>query len=126
VLMAQWVVTLTRGQLSAAQALADQVLESAERDARPPSLVWGHLAQGFTRLHRGDLPGARGHLEKAVSLYDPDQAFAGSFDPGVLAWTYAAVAAWHLGFADAARARVCKGLALARRLRSEERRVGKG
>src|SRR5206468_432659 len=114
VLMTHWVVTVTRGHLSAAQALADQVLESAERDARPPSLVLGHLAQGITRCHRGDVLNARVHLEKAVGLYDPAEAFAGSVDPGVLAWTYAAFAAWHLGFADAARARGREGLALAR------------
>src|SRR5262245_15089108 len=116
VLMGQWVVTLTRGHLSAAQALADQVLESAERDARPPSLVLGHLAQGITRFHRGDVLNARVHLEKATSLYDPEEVFAGSVDPGVLAWTYAGLAACYLGFSDAARARVREGLALARHL----------
>jgi len=116
VLMTHWVVTVTRGHLAAAQALADQVLESAERDARPPSLVLGHLAQGITRFHRGDLLPARAHLEKAASLYDPEEAFAGSVDPGVLAWTYAGLAAWQLGFADAARLPVREGLALARRL----------
>jgi class 3 adenylate cyclase/predicted ATPase len=116
VLMARWVVTGTRGHLSAAQALADQVLEAAERDARRPSLVFGHLAQGLTRFYRGDALNARVHLEKAVSLYDPAEAFAGSVDPGVLAWTHAAFATWYLGFADASRARVREGLALARRL----------
>ncbi|TMA72506.1 MAG: hypothetical protein E6J77_25275 [Deltaproteobacteria bacterium] len=116
ILMGHWVGTLTRGHLSAAQALADQILESAELDARPPSLVFGHLAQGITRSHRGDRLNARVHLEKAVRLYDPEEAFAGSVDPGVLAWTYAAVAAWQLGFADASHARLREGLALARRL----------
>jgi len=116
VLMGHWVVTLTRGQLSAAQALADQVLESAERDARRPSLVLGHLAQGTTRFHRGDLLDARAHLEKAVSLYGAEEAFAGSVDPGVVALNYAALVAWQLGFADAGRLRVREGLALAQRL----------
>jgi class 3 adenylate cyclase/predicted ATPase len=116
VLMAQWLVTQTRGHLSAAQALADQVLESAERDARRPSLVFGHLAQGLTRFYRGDALNARVHLEKAVGLYDPAEAFAGSIDLGVLAWTHAAFAAWYLGFADASRARLREGLVLARRL----------
>jgi class 3 adenylate cyclase/tetratricopeptide (TPR) repeat protein len=116
VLMGHWVVTLTRGHLAAAQALADQVLESAERDARRPSLVFGHLAQGTTRVHRGDLLNARVHLEKAVGLHGPEEAFRVSVDPGVLAWTYAALATWQLGFADASRTRVREGVALARRL----------
>src|SRR5262249_27566725 len=116
VLMGQWAVTLTRGHLSAAQALADQILELAERDARRSSLVFGHLAQGIARFHRGDLWPARAHLEKAVSLYDPAEVFAGPFDPGVLAWMYAGNVAGWLGFADAARAQVREGLTLARRL----------
>src|SRR2546427_2208835 len=42
------------------------------------------------RSYRGDLLNARTHLEKAVSLYDSEEAFAIPVDPGVLAWTHAA------------------------------------
>src|SRR5262249_36999846 len=51
VLMGHWAVTLTGGHLPAAQALADQVLASAERAARPPSLPPRHLSPGTTRFH---------------------------------------------------------------------------
>ena len=106
---------LLRSELRAARAVADQLLAAATE--RHGSLrIWGHLANGMTRFHSGDLRGAWTHLEHAVSLYD--DGFSGGLtqDPGVPALGYASRTAWHLGMTETARARIESALDLARRL----------
>jgi predicted ATPase len=58
-----------RGELRAAQEVANQTLRAAERVGTTTARVWAHVAQGVTRHFRGDLRGAREHLERAIALY---------------------------------------------------------
>jgi tetratricopeptide (TPR) repeat protein len=116
-LVGVWLSNLLRSELRAAQAVADQLLTAAtERHAG--LRVWGHLASGMTRFHRGDLLGARTHLDQAVSLYGEGFTGAATLDPAVAALGYASRTAWHLGLTDTARARIEGALDLARRLQN--------
>jgi class 3 adenylate cyclase/tetratricopeptide (TPR) repeat protein/energy-coupling factor transporter ATP-binding protein EcfA2 len=113
-LMGLWVSNLIRCELRAAQAVADQVLAAAE--AHGSLRIWGHLANGVTRYHSGDLAGAWLHLERATSLYREDFYSAIPQDPGVAALGYGSRTAWQLGMTDTARARSDSALDLAHRL----------
>jgi class 3 adenylate cyclase/tetratricopeptide (TPR) repeat protein len=114
-LIGLWVSNLTRSELDAAQSVADEMLAVAESH-RSDLLIWGHYANGVTRYHRGDLVGARTHVECAVSLYQEQEHRRIPQDPGVAALSYASRTAAQLGMADTARARIKEALALARRL----------
>jgi class 3 adenylate cyclase/tetratricopeptide (TPR) repeat protein len=116
VLQGLWTSALTSGELSAAQDLADQLLEVGERDGTPAMLVWPHVAQGLTRFLRGDPTTALEHLDRARALHDGGQSSGGTSDPGVAAHSQSGPAAATLGLADRAREHVRDGLALAQRL----------
>jgi class 3 adenylate cyclase/predicted ATPase len=118
VLEGLFTASLIRGELSAAQALADQALRAAERDGAPARQVYPHVAQGICRYLRGDLQTGLEHLERAVALYDEDEHRGSPIDPGVAALSQSALAAGWLGLADRARGRIRDGLALAQRLGS--------
>jgi class 3 adenylate cyclase/tetratricopeptide (TPR) repeat protein len=98
-----WQTYLTRGELEAAQALAEQRLEIAEREAAPLSLCWGHFAMGATLLHRGMLAKSLNHLRAAAEQSHNRDSRSRPFDAGVLAMSYLAVALVLAGFPDQAR-----------------------
>jgi tetratricopeptide (TPR) repeat protein len=98
-----WQTYLTRGELAAAQTLAEQRLEIAQREGAPLSLCWGHFALGATLLHRGALPESLAHLRAAVEQSHNRDAVSRPFDAGLLAMSYLAVALVLSGFPDQAR-----------------------
>jgi class 3 adenylate cyclase/tetratricopeptide (TPR) repeat protein len=98
-----WQTYLTRGRLAAAQSLAEQRLEIAQREGAPLSLCWGHFALGATLLHRGMLPGSLTHLRAAVEQSHNRDAATRPFDAGLLAMSYLGVALNLAGFPDQAR-----------------------
>ena len=74
----------------------------------------------MTFIPLGDLVLARGHLEKSLALYDPQQhrshAVRYGLDPKVGGLTRLAEALWHLGYPDQSRRKNQEALALAREL----------
>ena len=98
-----WQTSLTRGKLAAAQSLAEQHLDIAEREGAPLSRCWGHFALGATLLHRGMLPGSLTHLRAAVEQSHNRDAATRPFDAGLLAMSYLAVALNLAGLPDQAR-----------------------
>jgi class 3 adenylate cyclase/tetratricopeptide (TPR) repeat protein len=98
-----WQTYLTRGKLAAAQSLAEQRLEIAQREGAPLSLCWGHFALGATLLHRGKLPGSLTHLRAAAEQSHNRDSASRPFDAGLLAMSYLAVALMLAGFPDQAR-----------------------
>jgi class 3 adenylate cyclase/tetratricopeptide (TPR) repeat protein len=98
-----WQSYLTRGELAAAQELAQQRLEIAEREGAPLSLCWGHFAMGATLMHRGLLAESLTHLRAAVEQSHNRDSATRPFDAGVLAMSYLAVALMAAGFPDQAR-----------------------
>ncbi len=109
---------LLRGELPAAETLAEQVLVAAgSPGGSPATLVWGHQLQGVARYHRGDLALAWTSLGRAISAYRDQDHKSNPQDPGVETLDYMALTAWQLGMVDAARARMGDAIALAERLR---------
>jgi class 3 adenylate cyclase/DNA-binding transcriptional ArsR family regulator len=97
-----WVAAITRGELHAALALADQLLEIAEGIGSPAALAIAHSSQGQSRHLLGDLAGAREHLVKAIAYYRADDFRGNVFDPGIAAMGWAGPNEWHLGYHDRA------------------------
>jgi class 3 adenylate cyclase/tetratricopeptide (TPR) repeat protein len=104
VMLGYWLSAFTRGELLAAQALADELLTAAELSGNPPLRVWGNHAGGVTRYHLGDLTGALTLLSDALRFHDPNDYRNTPQDPGVLARCYISWVQWQLGAADTARA----------------------
>jgi class 3 adenylate cyclase/predicted ATPase len=120
VLHGLWNFNWARGNLRWAQELAKQLLALGENSRDPSLLVEGHFAHGSTLFWAGDFAPARGHLEQAIHLYEPQihrsHAFVYGQDPGVYSTSILAFALWLLGYPDRALARSNQALALARDL----------
>ena len=96
---------LVRGDYSAVAALADQLLEIAQREGSPASLGLGHLMQLAIRLYRGDYPGAEEHFERGRTFFDAP-GFLQSRGAAAAAFGHASLSAWVTGHADTARERM--------------------
>jgi len=116
VLFGLFVLALTRGEILAAQALADELFAVAERDGRRAARVWAHYAQGVARYYRGDLAGSWEHLRQSDAFYDEKEHRTAPVDPGWGPPSYGSWVSWSLGRADTARALGRNLLALTRRL----------
>ena len=99
-----------RGDLSAASALADRLLETAEREGSPASLGLAHQMQCETRFFRGDLMGAEEHFARGCKFFEAPgfvqvrAAEASAFGDG-------SFTAWVIGHPDVARERMRRTLA---------------
>jgi predicted ATPase len=75
---------------------------------------------GLTQLYRGEFEASRRHCEQGLALYDPERnrlhARSTGQNSGVTMRCYLALALWHLGYPDQARAHCEEFLALARTL----------
>jgi class 3 adenylate cyclase/tetratricopeptide (TPR) repeat protein len=116
VLSGLFALPLLRGEVRAARAVADQVMAAANRDGSPARLAWARHLDGVASYHCGDLARAAGCFASASALYRESDHRGNPQDPGAESLDYAALAAWQLGRADTARARMGEALALAERL----------
>lgn len=107
-------------ELERAEAYGEELLELATRTGAEDYVLEAHRFLGAITFHRGALGTARGHLERALELFDParhgDHAFQYNEDTAVfcldnLAWTL-----WHLGLPEEAVAANDRALARAREL----------
>jgi class 3 adenylate cyclase/predicted ATPase len=100
--------------------LAVQFLELAEQQVATAPLCLGHRAMGIALLHEGDVAAGIDHFERAIALYDPvsDRPLVTRFglDIGTIPKNWRALALWLLGYPDAARAGVDRGIGDARKL----------
>jgi predicted ATPase len=106
-------------ELPEARATADRLLKLGEAsDGDPGLLFFAHRAAGVTSLPAGDFVRARGHLERALALYDPGEhrapAFVYAFDPRVVCLDYLARTLLPLGFPERALATSEEAVAEAR------------
>jgi class 3 adenylate cyclase/DNA-binding winged helix-turn-helix (wHTH) protein/tetratricopeptide (TPR) repeat protein len=103
----QWINTGMRSGLAAAQDISQIFLNEAMSSASAPEIATAHRMIGLTLLTQGDLVDAKGHLDEALRVYDPqwghDDRFRLGFEPGLTAMAYLASTEWLLG--NAARAR---------------------
>ena len=110
---------LIRGELQPAFELAQQLVSLAESVQDSGLLVEAHLAQGNSLFLFGKLIPALEHMERAISLYDPQKhhvhAFVYGLDPGVFCLGRTAWILELLGHSDQASKRMGEALALAHR-----------
>lgn len=109
VLRGLWEVDELRGNLDAARALAQRLVDLAEIADDHGHRVVAHAALGETLLFTAEYVSARAHLERAVAAHYParDQVLAftyGGYDPGIGARSELAHALWCLGDTEAALA----------------------
>ncbi len=108
---------MLRGEISAAQAMADRVLATSERDPKPRTQIWGYYLQGVVSYHRGDLAKAWECLGKARAVYVEDDHRKNPQDPGCETLEYMALTASQFGMADTARTLMREAIALSERVR---------
>jgi class 3 adenylate cyclase/predicted ATPase len=96
-----WVGSYVRGELAAMRGYAEGFLGDVEAKPDSPEAGVAHRAAGLTHWFAGEYPEARGHLERALALFEPgrddDLAFRFGQDAGVSAMHYLALTLWPLG-----------------------------
>lgn len=120
VLFGLWTYYFVRAEHRVALELAEQLLVFAERRRERVPLLIAHRTLGTQRLHLGDLPRARAHLERAIALYAPDfdrtLAFLYNHDPRVASLSLLAICLYLQGNRAEADERCKVALAVAREL----------
>jgi predicted ATPase len=108
VLYGFWVANFVAFDGRMVRKLAAQFLALAEKQGTTFPLVIGHRLLGTSLANVGDLTQGRAHLDRAMALYDPaaHRPLATRFgqDIGVSILSYRSLAAWALGYVDAALA----------------------
>jgi class 3 adenylate cyclase/predicted ATPase len=105
-----------RTEVDRAQEAARELLRLAEEQADVAGQVMAHRALGDSLLHVGRFSSARGHLERALSLFglDASPVIVGE-EIGVAALAFLSLCTAALGFPAAAAARSKEALERARR-----------
>jgi predicted ATPase len=115
-----WVAGLIALDCDAHLNAAEQLLALAEKQSATLPHVIAHCRMGVSLLTTGNLAQARGHLDRAIALYDPAEhrplATRLSVDSGVFALCNRSIALWMLGYADAALADAERALQNAREI----------
>ena len=96
-----WVGSFARGELGAMRELSETMLRDCESRPQSGEASVAHRMSGVTHWFAGEFVAARGHLEQAAAIFDPerdgDLAFRFGLDPGVVAMAYLAQVLWLLG-----------------------------
>jgi tetratricopeptide (TPR) repeat protein len=120
VLWGQWVGTFSAGKMAPARAMAERMLQIAERHGARAYVMLGHRVLGMSLVGGADLPSARAHLERAIELYDPERdpplAYVYAVDQRISAMSYLAIALLQLGHSDRATPLMEQAIAEAKRL----------
>jgi class 3 adenylate cyclase/predicted ATPase len=99
-----WTWNFLRAALPEAQALAEYLLNSAEKIDDAVCRVLAHEALGFTSFAQGRFAAAHAELERGIGLCEDDKAAAyldlSAQDPRVHVRSYDALALWFLGYPD--------------------------
>ncbi len=110
VLAAEWGLIVShcvRGQYQAARVLAERLLVLAEKTRDPAQVVVAQSALGTIMVQLGELKTGTAHLERALSMYDPNHLSPHpaltAIDFGVRCRCYLARSFWLLGWPDQAR-----------------------
>ena len=96
-----WVGSFARGELGAMRELSATMLRDCERRPQSGEASVAHRMRGVTHWFAGEFVAARGHLEQAAAIFDPerdgDLAFRFGLDPGIVAMAYLSQVLWLLG-----------------------------
>src|SRR5215472_2063529 len=96
-----------------AAALADQILDLAQREGSPTSLAFAYQAQLQTRFYRGDLLGTEERFARLSSCLEAAD-FRQLRGTIVFSMSYVSLVAWMLGRTDLARERMAQAVSFAR------------
>lgn len=122
VLRGLWNVVFLQADLVRAQQAAEELLAIAGKDAGTSMAFDAHTKLGQTCMHRGDMAGARRHLEHALALPEAeDDSVRRREAPRAIA--YLAWVLWYTGHPDQALARGNEALRLSRLARSPHSRA---
>ena len=94
-----WIVSHVRGELGAARELADAFFHDHKKSPDPGAASVANRLLGATKWFAGEFVEARAHLEKAVSIFDPERGtdliVRFGHDIGISAIGYSAFALGH-------------------------------
>jgi tetratricopeptide (TPR) repeat protein len=121
VLWGLWYVQFTRGKYASAVAAGKRLLETAERGNDVMQLIEAHHTLWPPLVSMGDVKQALPHIERGISLYDPERhggsaSLYGGHDPGTCCRYHLALSQWGLGYPERARTTVNDAARLAARL----------
>jgi predicted ATPase/class 3 adenylate cyclase/DNA-binding winged helix-turn-helix (wHTH) protein len=115
-----WYFHLVRAEFRTARALGEQLLDLAQRVQAPGLLLLAHRVLGQTLTFLGEFSAAQVHLERGMTLYQPERyrSLASLYgqDQGVICRSWAALALWYLGYPDQALRRSREALSLSQEL----------
>ena len=101
-----WTNHIVRAQHTSAIALGEQVLQLGAATNDDGLLLQGNMEVGWSHFFLGELEEAREHLERVLTLYDPERhrshAFTYGDDPATSARSNLAQVLWLLGYPDQA------------------------
>ena len=100
--MGRFGVASSRGDLSTARALSDQMMAIAQHEQVPLQLMWAEHILGVSLYWGGEVALAQVHIEHALCLRE-DVQLDPCIDPKVLLLALAANISWCLGYPDQAR-----------------------
>src|SRR5215510_9555806 len=105
-----WTWNFVHAALGEAQALAEHLLNTAEKVDDSVYKVLAHEALGFTLFARGKFAAAHAELERSISMCEDSKAAAyldlSAQDPRVHVRSYDSMVLWFLGYPDQAL-RIC-------------------
>ena len=133
VLHGLWTFYVLRGRLETARKLALQLHRQAQANHGPAERMEALRALGVVEVYLGTADQARGHLEQALSLFEPERdgtnAVLYGQNTSVILLPHSAWACWLLGYPEQAERAIRSALAraelcapLARPLRAHRRR----
>jgi len=115
-----WAFYLTKGEFQLASSLATQLFQVAQQEHRRDLQMEAERELGQTYYFLGELREACLHLERGISLYDPQQHTAHIFlygqDPGVVCLSHSARALFLFGYEGRALAQSDAALSLAQQI----------
>jgi predicted ATPase len=115
-----WAANLVAFNGDVVRELATQFLALAEKQRTTAALLVAHRIMGTSLLCRGDIVGARAHLDQAIALFDPAKhrplATQFSEDQRMASLCWRSHALWALGYSDDALADADRALRDAREI----------
>jgi class 3 adenylate cyclase/tetratricopeptide (TPR) repeat protein len=114
-LVGSFAAVVNKGDLPAASAIADRMLERAAHEGSTAMLGLAHVCQVNVCYFRGDLASAEKHFLAGAAMFEDA---ARKFPAALSALGYASHVAWMRGYPDAARERIRHAVAAATACRS--------